>query len=142
MTASLPPAGEITPIERIAFVSSDTAEAAEARATLERRFGTHNPKGADVIVAIGGDGLMLQTLHRFMNTGKPIYGLNKGSVGFLMNEYREDDLLERIRNAAVSRIRPLVMEATDTLGHIHSALAINEVSLLRQTHQAEWLEKS
>jgi NAD+ kinase len=85
---------------------------------------------------------MLQTLHRFMNTGKPIYGLNRGSVGFLMNEYREDDLLERIRSAAVSRIRPLVMEATDALGHIHSALAINEVSLLRQTHQAAKLRIS
>jgi NAD+ kinase len=142
MTASFPPSGEITAIERIAFVSSDTPEAAEARATLERRFGTHDPKGADVIVAIGGDGLMLQTLHRFMNTGKPIYGLNKGSVGFLMNEYRENDLLERIRNAAASRIHPLVMEATDTLGHIHSALAINEVSLLRQTHQAAKLRIS
>lgn len=143
MTAPLSTtAGTLAPIERIAFVSSDTEDASRARATLEQRFGAHDPKHADVIVALGGDGLMLQTLHRFMNTGKPIYGLNRGSVGFLMNEYREDGLIERIRNAAVSRIRPLVMEATDALGHIHSALAINEVSLLRQTHQAAKLRIS
>ncbi|WP_349357404.1 NAD kinase [Stappia sp.] len=130
------------PIEKLAFVSSETEEADAARAALERRYGAHDPKKADVIVALGGDGLMLQTLHRFMNTGKPIYGLNRGSVGFLMNEYHETDLLERIQRAVVSRIHPLVMEATDALGHIHSALAINEVSLIRQTHQAAKLRIS
>jgi len=130
------------PIEKLAFVSSETEEADAARVALERRYGAHDPKKADVIVALGGDGLMLQTLHRFMNTGKPIYGLNRGSVGFLMNEYHETDLLERIRKAVVSRIHPLVMEATDALGHIHSALAINEVSLIRQTHQAAKLRIS
>ena len=130
------------PIEKLAFISSETGEAEDARQALERRYGAHDPKKADVIVALGGDGLMLQTLHRFMNTGKPIYGLNRGSVGFLMNEFGEENLLERIRKAVVSRIHPLVMEATDALGHIHSALAINEVSLLRQTHQAAKLRIS
>jgi len=129
-------------IEKLAFVSSETDEAERARDQLERRYGAHDPKQADVIVALGGDGLMLQTLHRFMNTGKPIYGLNRGSVGFLMNEYGDDDLPERIARAVVSRIHPLVMEATDAFGHIHSALAINEVSLLRQTHQAAKLRIS
>ena len=130
------------PIDKLAFVSSETEDADAARASLEQRYGAHDPKSADVIVALGGDGLMLQTLHRFMNTGKPIYGLNRGSVGFLMNEYREADLLERIRKAVVSRIHPLVMEAADAMGHVHSALAINEVSLLRQTHQAAKLRIS
>ncbi|GGE83719.1 NAD kinase [Stappia taiwanensis] len=129
-------------IEKLAFVSSETCEADDARDMFERRYGAHDPKTADVIVALGGDGLMLQTLHRYMNTGKPIYGLNRGSVGFLMNEFGEGDLVERIRTAVVSRIHPLVMDATDTSGHIHSALAINEVSLLRQTHQAAKLRIS
>ncbi|AXS42640.1 NAD kinase [Breoghania sp. L-A4] len=123
-------------IETLAFVASDTPEAEAARDALHARYDGVAPEDADVIVALGGDGLMLQTLHRFMNTGKPIYGMNRGSVGFLMNEYRETDLLERIRKAEATAIHPLLMRATDVDGREHVARAINEVSMLRQTYQA------
>ena len=89
-----------------------------------------------MIVALGGDGLMLQTLHRTMNAPKPIYGMNRGSVGFLMNEYSENDLPERLAAARPSVIHPLLMRARDMRGRETTARAINEVSLLRQTYQA------
>src|ERR671927_529044 len=82
--------------ERVAFVASPTPEAQEACAALSKAYPHVDPESADVIVAPGGDGLMLQTLHRFMGTAKPIYGMNKGTVGFLMNDYREDDLFARL----------------------------------------------
>ena len=91
---------------------------------------------ADVIVALGGDGLMLQTLHRTMKAPKPIYGMNRGSVGFLMNEYSERGLRERLAAAKPSIIHPLAMRARDVHGAETAARAINEVSLLRQTYQA------
>ncbi|MEW5423868.1 NAD kinase [Amorphus sp. 3PC139-8] len=127
---------------KIAFVASPTDEAEAARAELVARYGDIPADEADVIVALGGDGLMLTTLHRFMNTGKPIYGLNRGSVGFLMNEYRVDGLHERIDAAVTTAIRPLLMTARDVYGAEHTARAINEVSLLRQTHQAAKLRIS
>lgn len=120
----------------VAFVASDTPEALNARARLVARYGDGNPKSADAIVALGGDGLMLQTLHRFMNDSVPIYGMNRGSVGFLMNEYREDDLLKRLEKAEINKIHPLRMLARDGDGQKHDALAINEVSLFRQRYQA------
>ncbi|NRG18162.1 NAD kinase [Rhizobiales bacterium] len=129
-------------IETLAFIASPTDDAQVAREALEGRYGSHDLKKADCIVALGGDGLMLQTLHRFMNSGKPIYGMNRGSVGFLMNDYDESGLLERIRKAVTTELHPLVMEATDMSGHEHAALAINEVSLLRQTYQAAKLKIS
>src|SRR5690606_20347948 len=129
-------------IERLAFIASPTEEAEAALKTLETRYGRSEEDDADVIVVLGGDGLMLQTLHRFMNTGKPIYGMNRGSVGFLMNEYAEDALIERIRAASIGEIHPLVMEAVDQPGTIHHALAIHEVSLLRQTNPAAKLRIS
>ena len=89
-----------------------------------------------MIVALGGDGLMLQTLHRMMDAPKPIYGMNRGSVGFLMNEFHERGLRKRLRAARPSIVHPLVMRATDASGAIHEARAINEVSLWRQTYQA------
>jgi NAD+ kinase len=128
--------------ERIAFVASDTPEAALARRSLAARYGDADPRSADAIVALGGDGLMLQTLHRFMNDGIPIYGMNRGSVGFLMNEYNEERLTERLRQAHVTRIRPLSMKTIDANGRTHEALAINEVSIFRQTHQAARLRIS
>jgi NAD+ kinase len=91
---------------------------------------------ADVIVALGGDGLMLQALHAYMNTGKPIYGMNRGSVGFLMNEYRPDGLPERLAAAKIETIHPLSMVVNGTDGRTRSARAINEVSMLRQSYQA------
>jgi NAD+ kinase len=122
--------------EKIAFVASDTPEARDAQARLIARYGTAHDGKPDVIVALGGDGLMLQTLHKHIHAPVPIYGMNRGSVGFLMNEYREDALLERIHRAEMTRIHPLAMTARDALGAEHRGLAINEVSLFRQTHQA------
>jgi NAD+ kinase len=125
-----------TKYERICFVASETAEAQRALDTLVGRYGQARPNEAAVIVALGGDGLMLQTLHRHMYDRVPIYGMNRGSVGFLMNEYGEDDLVERLSRADVTRIHPLAMVAHDAHGKAHRGLAINEVSLFRQTHQA------
>ena len=126
--------------EKIAFVASDVPEAIEARESLQHRYGAADPETADAIVALGGDGLMLQTLHRFINDKIPIYGMNRGSVGFLMNEYREDDLLERLTAAEVTRIHPLAMIAYDSSGKAHKGLAINEVSLFRERYQAAKLQ--
>ncbi|MFZ4809224.1 MAG: NAD kinase [Hyphomicrobiaceae bacterium] len=128
--------------EKISFVASDTAEAQRALAALVDRYGRVAPEKADVIVALGGDGLMLQTLHRHMHDNIPIYGMNRGSVGFLMNEYREDEVRDRLERADVTRIHPLAMVAYDVRGHTHQGLAINEVSLFRQTHQAAKLRLS
>ena len=121
---------------RIAFLSSGTPEARDAHTRLARRYGEAAMADADVIVALGGDGLMLQTLHNFMGSRKPIYGMNRGSVGFLMNEYQEDGLRERLAAALASTIHPLAMTATDVEGETLAARAINEVSLLRQSYQA------
>ncbi|MEP3045742.1 MAG: NAD kinase [Roseibium sp.] len=128
--------------EKLAFVASDTDEAQEAREVLTASYGGVRPEDADIIVALGGDGLMLQTLHAHMGTGTPIYGMNRGSVGFLMNEYRDDGLRERLSKADSTTIRPLQLTATDEDGKTHTALAINEVSLLRQTSQAARLRIS
>ena len=122
--------------ERIAFVASEVAEARSARERLIARYGNAPVGEADAIVALGGDGLMLQTLHKTMGDGVPIYGMNRGSVGFLMNEYRDDDLVERLAAAEIATIHPLSMLATDRAGKRHKALAINEVSLFRERHQA------
>lgn len=122
--------------ERIAFVASPIHEARTARARLIKRYGDFSPAKADVVVALGGDGLMLQTLHKFMQSGKPIYGMNRGTVGFLMNEFSEKNLPQRINAAAVTLIHPLIMRARDSAGRLKEHHAINEVSLFRQSHQA------
>jgi NAD+ kinase len=121
---------------RIAFVASPSPEAEDARLRLSRRYGDTAPQDADVIVALGGDGLMLQTLHRFIKTGKPIYGMHRGTVGFLMNAFHENNLPDRIAAARTTVIHPLVMRTRDTAGHEAEHLAFNEVSLFRQRHQA------
>src|SRR6266576_1943005 len=121
---------------RIAFVASPIAEAQQSCAALAQRYGDADPASADVIVALGGDGLMLQTLHRFMTSGKPIYGMHRGTVGFLMNEFREEGLPERLSEAQSTLIHPLLMRARDAKGNRHEAYAINEVSLFRQAYQA------
>ena len=100
------------------------------------------PTEADIIIALGGDGQMLQTLHAHMGSGTPIYGMNQGSVGFLMNDYDEENLIARLRDADVSVIHPLRMTALDCDGEKHQALAINEVSLFRQRYQAAKLRIS
>ncbi|MCI0736689.1 MAG: NAD kinase, partial [Beijerinckiaceae bacterium] len=122
--------------ERIGFLSSDTPEANAARTEFVARYGAIDPESADVVVALGGDGLMLQTLHRFMGKNKPIYGMKQGSVGFLMNEFHGPDLEERLDQAEASIVHPLLMEATTLLGKTVKARAINEVSILRQSYQA------
>jgi NAD+ kinase len=127
---------------RIAFVASPIAEAQDARTRLAKRYGDTPPTEADVIVALGGDGLMLQTLHRFMNSGKPIYGMHRGTVGFLMNEFREEELAERLTEAETTLIHPLLMCSKDAQGKRHESHAINEVSLFRQTYQASRLRIS
>jgi len=125
--------------QHIAFVASQTPEAREAYAKLEKRYGNADPAKADVVVALGGDGLMLQTLHKFMNSGKPIYGMHRGTVGFLMNEFVEERLAERLAAAHITVIHPLVMQARDAQGRTHEHRAINEVSLFRQSAQAAHL---
>jgi NAD+ kinase len=124
---------------RIAFVAAPSPEAREACAELEARYGNADPAAADVIVALGGDGLMLRTLHKFMHSGKPIYGMHRGTVGFLMNEFSAENLVERLSAAHITDIHPLVMRARDAKGRIHEYRAINEVSLFRQSAQAAHL---
>jgi len=122
--------------EHIAFVASSIPEAQKARQRLVKRYGNVAPAKADVVVALGGDGLMLQTLHKFMQSGKPIYGMHRGTVGFLMNDFHEKNLPERINAAETTLIHPLVMRARDAAGRSHEHHAINEVSLFRQSYQA------
>jgi NAD+ kinase len=110
-------------------------EARSALARLTRRYGNVAPGKADVVVALGGDGLMLRTLHKLMQSGRPIYGMHRGTIGFLMNEYEERHLRERLTAAQITVIHPLVMRARDAKGRVHVHHAINEVSLFRQTYQ-------
>jgi NAD+ kinase len=110
-------------------------EAQESLADLRARYGDAGPQEADIVVALGGDGFMLQTLHAFTGKGKPIYGMNRGTVGFLMNEYHQADLLERLSAAERAVIHPLRMTAHTQAGAVE-ARAFNEVSLLRETRQA------
>jgi len=129
-------------ISQIAFVSGESREAEEAVNLLKNRYGSASIEKADVLVALGGDGVMLQTLHATIDNPVPIYGMNFGSIGFLMNEYKEDDLLERLQIAEESIIHPLKLTAYDGSGSTLKALAINEVSLFRRSHQAAKLRIS
>lgn len=126
--------------KKLAFVASPSAEAQAARDNLHARYDGVDIDEADIIVALGGDGLMLATLHQVMDQGKPIFGMHQGSVGFMMNGYQEDNLRERLSDAKMTLLRPLVMTARDSDGKEHRALAINEVSLLRMTAQAAKLQ--
>ena len=121
--------------KKIHFVSSDNKAAKEAKDNLVEKYMDCPAPEADVIVALGGDGLMLQTLHDNIDEAKPIFGINKGSVGFLMNDYNDDDLLQRIDSATLTKVYPLQMKVKTEKEEI-SAKAINEVSLLRQSYQA------
>ena len=122
--------------ERIGFYAARTPEASEARGRLAAMFGDAEPSRADVVVALGGDGLMLQAMRELLGSGVPIYGMNLGTVGFLMNEFRPEGLRERLEQAERSRVHPLAMSARDVRGTVHEDLAFNEVSLFRQTYQA------
>jgi NAD+ kinase len=124
------------PSKSISFRASDAELALEALDRLTARYGQSSPEDADVIVALGGDGFMLRTLHRHLPTGLPVYGMKLGDVGFLMNRFREDGLHDRLREADVVALNPLKMIAVTEGGGESSALAINEVALLRQVNQA------
>ncbi|MCW8085009.1 NAD kinase [Roseococcus sp. MDT2-1-1] len=119
----------------IAFLAAQGEAAQAARARLAGLYGDANPAQAEFVVALGGDGFMLEVQHRFLGRNMPVYGMNRGSVGFLMNGYREEDLPERLAAALAATLHPLRMRA-HTADKTHAALAINEVSLLRETRQA------
>ncbi|SFV32344.1 NAD+ kinase [Devosia crocina] len=121
---------------RIAVVTNETAGAEAAAARLRQQFGTVSTEEADFVIALGGDGLMLQTLHDVMSRGTPVYGMNFGSVGFMMNDFSETELVQRLERAHRTEIYPLFMEVVDGSGGRQTALAFNEVSLFRSTHQA------
>jgi NAD+ kinase len=125
-----------TPLMRLCILSSAKPQATAMAAELRERFGDHGPGSCDVIVAVGGDGFMLETLRAYMNAGKAVYGVNCGTVGFLMNAPDAESLPQRIEEAERAVIHPLAMRAVDASGTSHHALAINEVSLFRQTRQS------
>ncbi|WP_170417805.1 NAD kinase [Ruegeria atlantica] len=129
-------------IQRIAFLASDVKVAQTARDALVKRYGNAAPRDADVVVALGGDGFMLHTLHNMQHLDTPVYGMNRGTIGFLMNEFHERDLMARLDEAEEEVINPLAMRAMDQSGKMHEALAINEVSLLRAGPQAARLKIS
>ena len=122
------------------FTASSHDQAIARFETLTQRYGQSDMADCDVIIVLGGDGQMLNALRQNLPYGLDIYGMNCGRVGFLMNDYEEDDLEERIQNATKARMRPLVMKAKDIHGKTHEALAFNEVSLLRQTHAAAHID--
>jgi NAD+ kinase len=126
---------------RVAFIASEAEPAQRALAELRQLYGTVEPELADAIVPLGGDGFMLESLHRFVETGKPIFGMHRGSVGFLMNSYRPEGLYERLAAAQPVVLHPLEMTARQN-GSWRRAIAFNEVSLLRETRQAAKLRVS
>ena len=125
---------------KIAFLASDMESAQNALHELTELYGQCDFKTADYIVALGGDGFMLQTLHLCQNFRTPVYGMNRGTIGFMMNVYETEALPSRLANAEEQIINPLIMKATLVDGKIEKALAINEVSLLRAGPQAAKLQ--
>ena len=122
--------------KKIAFVASDSSDAQMALRKLSQKYQNIPPENADIIVALGGDGFMLRILHDYKDQHKPIYGMNRGSIGFLMNEYTPDDLPNRLNRAEPVSIRPLSMRATTVSGDVLDAIAINDISLFRESQQA------
>jgi NAD+ kinase len=120
----------------IAFTANSTPKAQAVLKRMRERYDHVPLEEADIIVALGGDGFMLRTLHNFINRRVPVYGMNAGSLGFLMNDYHEEDLMDRLNAAETVELHPLRMRAHCIDGSVTEALAINEVSLLRQTYQA------
>jgi NAD+ kinase len=123
-------------MNKIAFVAAQTEVAAAARDRLVALYGDTPPHLAEVIVALGGDGLMLECLHKVLGTAQPVYGMNCGSVGFMMNEFSEAHLPARLAAAQPNVLYPLHMHAITASGVVEEAVAVNEVSLLRQLRQA------
>lgn len=122
--------------QNIAFIASSTDDAQAAKDTLTAHYGATRIEDADVIVALGGDGFMLHSLHELQDCGKPIFGMNRGTIGFLMNSFHPENLTQRLRQAEALTLHPLRMTATRLDGKTVSCLAYNEVSLLRETRQA------
>ena len=120
----------------LAFVSADAPLAQKAQERLEELYPSVPQNQADIIIALGGDGFLLHLLKSLMPSSVPVYGMNLGTVGFLMNTFREENLYERLKNALSVKLHPLQMTALTTQGEQKIALALNEVSLLRETHQA------
>ena len=129
-------------VKKITFIASDTNQATEAKKKLTELYGNSAIKEAEFIVALGGDGQMLQVLHQFIGSGIPIYGMNCGSIGFLMNELSFDNLDKKLENSEITEINPLKMSVTDISGKEHTEIAINEVALTRTTYQAAKLKIS
>ncbi|MGL1922255.1 MAG: NAD kinase [Hyphomicrobiales bacterium] len=128
--------------QKLSFIASQTKDALKAKDELTKKYGNHSSDEADIIIALGGDGLMLECLHRFSDCNLPIYGLNRGTVGFLMNNFSAIDLLERLDKAKQYIAHPLMAEIETMSQEKHIVMAFNEVSLLRQTHQAAKLHIS
>jgi len=126
----------------VSVVTNETPGADAAAARLRMQFGEVAPEDADFVIALGGDGLMLQTLHRVMSSDVPVYGMNFGSVGFMMNDFSEQDVVQRLLSAQRTEIYPLSMDVLDASGKRQTALAFNEVSLFRSTHQAAKIQIS
>ncbi len=124
------------PYKSIAFVAAETSSAQSALRRLRKRYGNVAIEAADVIVTLGGDGTMLETLHRHLDREVPFYGMNRGTVGFLLNEFSETRLRQRLERATAVQLHPLRMVARSLTGETHEAIAINEVSLLRESRQA------
>lgn len=129
-------------VKKITFIASETNQATEAKKKLTELYGNSDIKDAEFIVALGGDGQMLQVLHQFIGSGIPIYGMNCGSIGFLMNELSFDNLDKKLENSEITEINPLKMSVTDISGKEHTEIAINEVALTRTTYQAAKLKIS
>jgi NAD+ kinase len=127
---------------RVAFVASDAEAAQLALRDLQALYGAIDAKTAEIVVPLGGDGFMLETLHRCVGQGVSIFGMHRGSVGFLMNPYQVDGLYERLETAQRVTLYPLEMTAVEEGGTVHTAIAFNEVSLLRETRQAAKLKVS
>lgn len=128
----------------MALVASSTPAARAAERMLKKRYSFVPPEDAELVVALGGDGFLLHTLHQMLNRGRvcPVFGMNRGTVGFLMNEWRIDRLAERLANAKLVSVSPLRMKARTVAGDTLTHPAINEVSLLRETRQTAWIEVS
>ena len=129
-------------IEKIACVASRAPEAQAGLKALAKRYALTTVEEADVIVVLGGDGFLLRTMHAHLGTGIPFYGMNRGTVGFLLNEFSPDDLMQRLNAAKIQALHPLCMNALTTKGEDYCALAFNEVALLRYSQQSAHIRVS
>lgn len=129
-------------LPKLTFHAADTKEAQSALADLKKQHDDVGMDNADILIALGGDGTLLESLHEVRNKNLPVYGMNCGSVGFLLNPYQPENLIDRLTKAHQVTIYPLIMNVTDSDGKQHKAFAFNEVSLLRQTRQAAKLRIS